>query len=190
MIARNPTAVGHAAKGNQRGFSLIEVLISMFILTVGLVSLLGVFAMAISSTQSSQEDLIAKQLASEAMESVFTARNTSQLAWASIQNSSNGGIFSDNPPFQPINYAGADGILGTADDAVAGAEKLTLPGPDGIVGTGDDVQMGLTNYQRSIAIATVAGSTSLRTMTITVQYTTPRGRTKNYILIGHISQFR
>src|SRR5271154_1319297 len=71
----------------QLGFSLLEVVISMAILTVGLVSLLGVFGLAMASTQTSQQDMIAKQLANEAMESLVTARNTSQLGWDDIQNS-------------------------------------------------------------------------------------------------------
>ena len=53
---------------SQGGFSLIEVVISMAILTIGLVSLLGVFGIAMASTQDSQQDMIAKQLANEALD--------------------------------------------------------------------------------------------------------------------------
>ena len=48
-------------KQAEEGFSLIEVLISMVILTVGMVSLLGVFGLAMSTTQASQQNMIAKQ---------------------------------------------------------------------------------------------------------------------------------
>ena len=189
-MKQNPIASPKTKLGREHGFTLLEVLISMVVLTIGLVSLLGVFAVAMASTQSSQQDLIAKQLASEAMESIFTARDTSQLAWGLILNTSNGGIFVDNPPFQPINYPGADGIVGTADDAVAGPEMMSLPGKDGITGTADDVQMSLANYQRSIVITNVAGTTTLRTITITIQYNTAKGLPKSYILTGNISAFR
>ena len=89
----------------QSGFSLLEVVISMAILSVGLVSLLGVFGLAMASTQTSQQDLIAKQLANEALESIVTARNTTQIAWDDIQNtgstcadgSSGCGIFANTP---------------------------------------------------------------------------------------------
>src|SRR5262249_21219779 len=153
-------------KESQWGFSLLEVLISTVVVTIGLVALLGVFATAIAATQSSQQDMIAKQLASEAMESIFTARNTSQIQWLQIQNIGAGtnpdGIFVIGA--QPINNAGPDGILGTADDATAGARTLQMPGPDGIVGTSDDPPpMQLTNYQRTIAITAVPNTASLRT---------------------------
>jgi len=184
----------------QAGFTLMEVMISIFVLTVGLVSLLGVFGVAMAATQTSQQDLIAKQLASEAMESIITARNTSQLSWAEIQNSGTGqtpdGIFVNGT--QPIDKSGADGIIGTADDMTgsnSGPATLTLPGPDGIVGTADDVTLPLTNYTRQIQIAAVTDSSgnvssTLRMATITVRYRTPMNRTKNYVLNSYISEYR
>jgi prepilin-type N-terminal cleavage/methylation domain-containing protein len=193
----------------QRGFSLMEVVISMAVLTVGLVSLLGVFGLAMASTLTSQEDMIAKQLANEAYESVVTARNTSQITFDDIQNvnsatcpvtgASSCGIFvgtSSTPTFGPIYNAGADGIFGTADDTVAGEETLTDPGPDGIYGTADDLQVPLVGYKRAIQITTAYDSngnpmTSLRGVTITVQYTTSQTKLpKTYVLNSYISQFQ
>src|SRR5208282_2801440 len=51
-----PTVIGYsgnhrAQRPAERGFSLIEVMISMVVLTVGLISLLGVFGLAMASTQ-------------------------------------------------------------------------------------------------------------------------------------------
>jgi type IV pilus modification protein PilV len=187
----------------ESGFSLLEVVISMAILTVGLVSLLGVFGLAMASTQTSQEDLIAKELANEALESIVTARNTTQLGWDDIQNigstnCSSGagscGIFVANA--QPIYKAGADGIFGTADDAAAGESVLQEPGPDGIFGTTDDVYVPLTAYQRTILITPVTDSnnnpvTTRRGVNITVQYTTSQTKLpKTYVLSSFISQYR
>jgi prepilin-type N-terminal cleavage/methylation domain-containing protein len=180
----------------QRGFSLIEVMVSAAIMTVGLLTLLGVFGLAMASTQTAQEDMIARQLGNEAMESIFTARDTSQTQWDSIQNVSAGGIFLDNPQFLPINQPGPDGILGTADDSNAGTAYLTEPGPDGLVGTADDIKLPLTNYQRAIAIqgATDAlgnPNPNLRSVTITIQYSVPQRRSpKQYVLTGYISRYR
>lgn len=193
MRNRKPIAFGEKAAQDQQGFSLLEVLISMVVLAVGLVALLGVFGVAIAATQTSQEDMIAKELASQAMESVFTSRDSSQLVWAQVNNVSNAGIFADG--FQSINNAGPDGIFGTADDAGAGPLLLKEPGPDGISGTSDDISLPLTNYQRSISIQpiVVGGTTvaTLRTITVTIQYYTPQFKApKTFVLTSQISQFR
>ena len=120
-------------KSRQAGFSLIEVMISMIVVTVGLVGMLSVFAFATASTQAAQEDMIAKELASEAMESIFTARETAQVTWDQIQNTGTGntpdGIFVTG--FQDIHQSGNNGIYGTSDDADAPARQLQLVGRDG-----------------------------------------------------------
>lgn len=178
----------------QKGFTLIEVMISMVVMTVGLVSLLGVFGLAMASTQTSQQNGISKQLANEMLEGVLTARETANVTWAQIANTGNGGIFVSG--FKPVNKAGADGIIGTTDDSAAGAQKLNMPGPDGIFGTSDDVQLPLSNYQRQIAIvpATDAAGNPIPTLnvvTITVQYNNPQLRIpQNYVLTTYISQYR
>jgi len=179
----------------QSGFSLIEVVISMAVLTIGLVSLLGVFGMAMAATQDSQQDMIAKQLANEALESILTARDTAQLQWTNIQNVADGGIFLNNK--QPMYKAGGDGILGTADDIASGAYiTIKEPGPDGIYGTSDDISLPLNNYQREIQIRPVTDVNgnvvpTLRAVNVTVQYSTPRTRVaKSYVLTSFVSQYR
>ena len=175
----------------QIGFTLLEVLISIVILTIGLISLLGVFSMAMAATQVAQQDLIAKQLAQETMESIVTARQTANVNWDGINNIGlGGGIFVVG--LQPINQAGTDGIIGTVDDGLALPEILVLPGPSGIVtGTAPpDINMPLGNFKRSIAIAPTA-SGDLRSVTITIQYTTPQSVVpRTYVLSTMISQYR
>ena len=191
-------------KQSERGFSLLEVVISMAILTVGLVSLLGVFGLAMASTQTSQQDMIAKQLANEALESIITARNTSQTNWDSIQNTgstncpisgaSSCGIFLTGS--QPMYNAGADGIFGTADDAAAGEAVLREPGTDGVYGNTNDVLIPLTGYHRTTVFSPVTDSggnvvATLRGVSITVQYATPQTKLqKTYVLNSFISQYQ
>jgi prepilin-type N-terminal cleavage/methylation domain-containing protein len=177
------------------GFTLIEVLISMFILTIGMLSLLGVFGLSMSATMTAQEDRIAKQLAQDAFESIYTARDTNNIPWPSIENVSGGGSGIFVTGLQPIKQAGADAIVGTADDAAAPAQVFTLPGPDGIVGTADDVTVSLTNFKRQIVITDVlsGGGTvaDLKNVSVTIQYTTPQtALAKQYVLAGYISQYR
>ncbi len=201
VIARNGNS--RAPKRAEGGFSLLEVVISMAVLTVGLVSLLGVFGLAMASTQTSQQDMIAKQLANEELESIVTARNTSQLGWDDIQNvgstnCSSGagscGIFLVG--MNPIYNSGPDGIFGTGDDTSAGEQTLQQPGPDGIYGSADDVKIPLTGFQRKILISPVYDSNgnlviSLRGVNVTVQYaTTQANLPKTYVLSSFISQYQ
>jgi type IV pilus modification protein PilV len=177
------------------GFTLIEVLISIFILTIGMLALLGVFGIAMSATMTAQEDRIAKELAQDAFESIYTARNTNDIQWTQIENVAAGGTGIFVTGLQPIKQAGVDAIVGTADDAAAAAQFFTLPGPDGIVGTADDINVPLTNFKRQITITDVisGGSTvaNLRNVNVTIQYTTPQSvLAKQYVLSGYISQYR
>jgi prepilin-type N-terminal cleavage/methylation domain-containing protein len=195
---------------DQSGFSLIEVMISMVILTIGLLAVLATLGVTMAANQTSQEDLIARQLASEAMESIFNARNTSQLGFASIANTTAvpPGIFLSGA--LPILCAGPDGIVGTADDnactvtagplagtvpCAGGVEFLNEPGPDGIVGTADDTFVCLSNYTRNITIAPLLDSSgnviqTLTSVTITIQYTVPNvGHLRTYVLNEYISSY-
>jgi prepilin-type N-terminal cleavage/methylation domain-containing protein len=184
----------HQRGDAQQGFTLIEVMISIVVITVGLIALLAVFGLAIATTQSSQEDSIAKQLASEAMENIFTARDTDQIdpslstpraiVWGDIQNVSQGGIFIDGP--MSISQPGADGIIGTADDGPAMTLNTTNAN-----GTISNKTISLTNFKRTILIANVAGESAVRQITITMTYNTAQSPfPKTYTLSGYISQYR
>jgi prepilin-type N-terminal cleavage/methylation domain-containing protein len=196
-------------KQAESGFSLIEVAISMAVLTVGMVSLLGVFGLAMASTQTSQQSLIAKQLANEALESVVTARNTAQITWDDIQDTgstncpisgaSSCGIFADpstpQPMYQAITTGTYAGILGTTYDVGQSLQTLQDPGPDGIYGTADDVTIPLTGYKRTIQITSVTDvnnniEPTLRSVTVTVWYATTQTRQPmTYVLNSYISQY-
>jgi prepilin-type N-terminal cleavage/methylation domain-containing protein len=191
----------------QAGFSLLEVMISAVLLTVGSLFVLSVFALAISANQSSQQDLIARQVASEAMESIFTARNTSQLSFAQINNVANGGIFSNGatsllcagPTYGIVGVAGDTSSCLSASGAVCpngGVECLTEPGPDGIIGTPDDVILSLSNYTRTIAITQLTTGTpptvipTLVQVTITINYSVPnQPGVKSYVLVEYVSSY-
>jgi len=188
----------------QTGFTLIECVISMVILTIGALGLLSVFGVAVKATAASQGDLIARQLASETIEGIYTARNTAEISWSQIQNVSNGGIFIDG--LKPVMCAGPDGILDTADDAACleasgvtcpngGVKCLTEPGADGIMGTADDVILSLSNYNRQVLIQPlldVNGNPiqTLNLVTVTIQYTTPNSTVqKTYVINEYVSAY-
>jgi prepilin-type N-terminal cleavage/methylation domain-containing protein len=191
-----PITGAPALRRGERGFTMIELMISVVVLTIGLVSMLGVLGLTMVATQTSQQDSIAKTIANEAMEGIFTARETQNVTWGQIQNTGSGGIFVSG--LVAVDCAGVDGIIGTADDAACGPQILEQPGSTGIyAGTcPPDVCYPLTNFQRQIAIASVFDSggnviPSLRQVTITVQYTPSQQITpKQYVVSTYISQYR
>jgi prepilin-type N-terminal cleavage/methylation domain-containing protein len=183
----------------ERGFSLIEVMLSVVILTIGLLSMLSVFGIAMAATQTAQENGTAKQLANEAMEGILTARETASITWSQIQNTGSGGIFLAG--LQPIYNPGIDGIIDTADDAASGFQTLEIPGPNGVFagncpGAGTDTCLPLTNFQRQISITPVFDQfgnliPTLRAVTITIQYNVPQFKIpRQYVLNTFISPYR
>ena len=201
MMTTHRRASLKQARARERGFTMMEVLISVVILTIGLVSMLAMFTVALAATNNAQEDLTAKQISQSTLESIFTARNTQQITFLQIQNVANGGIFLDGP--QVIKDPGPDGLDGTADDLVANplcpgpSTCLQLSGQDGVLGTADDVYMPLNNYRRTILISNVflpggGIDDTLRQITVTVTYTSTQfsAQQKQYSVGAYVSSFR
>ncbi|MFQ5541748.1 MAG: hypothetical protein ACE5E2_02880 [Candidatus Binatia bacterium] len=181
---------------NSEGFGMLEVLAALFVVTIALTSLLALFGHAIASMTLMQDLLIAKQKSREALESIYTARNTSQITFDMIQNVSDSGIFLDG--YQPLKRPNptsgtGDGLIGTADDGAI--ETLTLPGADGYLNTGDDEVRTLTAFERQIDIDPILFADSsvnpdVRKVMVTIRYNTPMGSQQTYTVESYISRFR
>lgn len=172
MTKRNP----------ESGFTLIETMVAMGVLTVGCIGMVSLFLAGMATATSAPNELIATQKAAEAVETVFSARDARIVQWAMLRNQSDGGIFLGGP--KPMTLSGADGILNTSDDGAV--ETMTLPGPDGLFGTGDDKTVSLAGFTREIAITQL--TPTLRQITVTITY--PAGAmTQRYVLTSLISPF-
>jgi type II secretory pathway pseudopilin PulG len=176
------------AYGRQQGVALLETLIAIVVLMIGLLAVLATFAMAIGNTSSVQLDSVARQKAAEALESIFTARQTSQITFDMIQNVGNGtGIFT--PGFTAMTDPGPDGLDGTGDDIPAA--PVRLPGSSGVItNTTADVLVDLGNFTRQIQITNLPGNPNVRQIIVTVRYPVPQGWTKSYQLQALISSYR
>jgi len=162
---------------NQKGFSLAETVIALGVMTTGIIGAAGVLVTGMQKLSSSPADVIVTQKATQAVESVFAARDSKLLTWAQINNVSKGGVFLDGP--QPLNLPGVDGLVGTADDAAAGIEYTDLP----------NQEIALTSYTRQIAITDVANENGmLRQIVVTITF--QDGPTKrSYTLTTYISSY-
>jgi type II secretory pathway pseudopilin PulG len=176
------------AHPRQKGFTLLEALISIVILAFGILSLAVVYSQGIYYSNMTQIDYIAEKKAEEAVETIFTARDTGLLSWSSIQNVSDGGVFLNGP--RPLLDPGPDGLVGTADDNAALPDSvITGPGPDGILGTADDTRINLNPWMtRTIAITAVNGDPNLRQVTVTINYQYG-SKNRSVVLISFISAF-
>jgi prepilin-type N-terminal cleavage/methylation domain-containing protein len=188
---------------SENGFTLIEVMIAIVVMSIGILAMIASFATAVAATQSAQEDLIARQKALEAMESIYTARNSQQIPFSAVANVSNGGIFLDGA--QTLKCAGPDGLVNTGDDVNCttqagtvcpdnGAECMVLPGNDGILGTADDVTMSLGNFTRTIAVTPVLlpngnPNSNMMAISITVAYTKAGLPARSYTANSLISSY-
>lgn len=169
------------------GFTLVEVLVAMAILTGAALALAGALARSTQLLLSSQWQLLAKQKATEAIESVFTARDTRVLRWAQVRNvrggsGADGGVFLDGP--QPLRQSGPDGLVNTEDDG--DLEALVLPGPDDILGTDDDERRVLDGFTREIEIRDLGPN--LRRLTVTIVYRVGAER-RTYVLVTYVSSY-
>ncbi len=171
---------------------MLEAVISIVIVTVGMVAVLSGLAVAVASTGTVQLDTIARQQATESLESIYTARQTSQISFAAINNTT------ANPPglflvgWQPIWNPGPDGLSGTADDVPPTTNPLYVPGPSGVL-TGaspPDVLVDMSKFQRQITINNLATEPNVRQVIVQVQYSTPGGLQRTYTVQSLISSFR
>jgi prepilin-type N-terminal cleavage/methylation domain-containing protein len=176
----------------QSGFTLLEAMISIVVLSVGILSLAAVYGQGIFYAAQAQYDYIAEKKAEQAVEAMFTARDIKSLTWTNIQNVSTGGVFLDGP--QNMLVPGSDGLVGTQTDVGSADDVIiTGPGPDNILGTADDKTVDLNPWmKRTIAITPVlvAGNAepNLRQVTVTITYQLGN-RTKTYTLVSYISAF-
>jgi prepilin-type N-terminal cleavage/methylation domain-containing protein len=179
------------SNSSEKGFSLVEVMFALGILTVGVLGAAGIISQDMQRLGSSPADVIVTQKAQQAIEAVFAARDSHRLTWAQIRNvqgisGHDDGVFLDAA--LPLYLAGPDGLVNTNDD-IQTVESFPLPGKDGRLGTSDDGLEVLANYTRQITIRDVANEDgNLRTITVTVTF--QNGATKQtYVLSSLISAY-
>jgi prepilin-type N-terminal cleavage/methylation domain-containing protein len=172
----------------QRGFTLIEVMFSILILAVGVLSLASIFTKGLQASSQVQVQYIAQEKAQEAIETIFTARDTGILSFSQIANVSAGGVFKDGA--QPLCAAGPDGLFGTEDDITSQPDTITVaPGPDGIFGTADDITVNLNPWMtRTIQITPSPTISNLNQIVVTINWTYG-GQSSQYVLTSYISNY-
>lgn len=175
---------------SDQGFSLVEVMFALGVLTTGVLGAAAVMSSGMQHLNSSPSDVIVTQKATQAIEAVFAARDSHKLTWAQIRNvngtGTDAGVFLDGP--KSLKLAGADGLVNTADDPDV-IETIPLPGADRIFNTVDDKTMTLSGFTREITIRDVTGTSGqLRSVVVTITYKIGTS-TRTYTLSTYISAY-
>jgi type II secretory pathway pseudopilin PulG len=124
-IANSTHAAARQADGTQAGFTLIEAMIAMFVSVVGLVSIAGMFTMAMKTNASSRNMTTATTFAQDKLE---------QLGAASFERLVDPSKMKSNPSSHGPDDAYAVGALDqdVTSDGVAYYDKIILAGRDDI----------------------------------------------------------
>lgn len=145
---------------SEKGFSLIETLIAILIMTIGILAMLSAISYAMVREQGAESRNTARQLTSAALESIFAARdlrnNNVLNNWTAINNdtAATPGIFAAG--WKPIREdAGRDGIYGTADDSCASGSNCSV---GGYTNTSSEVD----GFERQIVISDIVEPGILR----------------------------
>jgi type II secretory pathway pseudopilin PulG len=167
-------------KNNENGFTVIEVIIAILIMTIGILSLLSAISYAAMRGREAEQRNTARQLTNAALESIFATRDLQQVGGAAgpataldnwetaVANTTPAtplGIFL--PGYNPIREdSGRDGIEGTADDA---CQSVSC-----VVGAYTNSSPIIKGYEREIIITNIFETNSTvsnrRNVVINVRY--------------------
>jgi prepilin-type N-terminal cleavage/methylation domain-containing protein len=173
-------------KSDERGFSLLEMVMASLVLTVGLLGVATAIGYSLLASNRGRGITNAKMLIVAVQEQMETVRDTGQLTFAEISNSHvNGSTFSHFPTeFMPVSaFPGPDGIYGTNDDLVS-------PGPDGFYFTSDDFTdptRARPNVTRQILITPIPNEPLLKKITVTVRYAPNGSETRELVGISYLN---
>lgn len=152
--------------GKQAGFTLIECVCALAIITIGLVGTAAAIAGALKFTRISRNVTMAKTIALSQIEQIHSLRDSRRLTFKQIANV--GAV--DNTGAQPTFAGFINGLKPMTDG----------PGTDGVIGTGDDTAAAATSpnrdFSRQIEITNPPDINNLKVITVTVQYPGADGR--------------
>lgn len=152
----------NASQKTDAGFSLLEAVIAIAILTIGLVGTAAAVTYALQFSAISENVTKSKLLLMASVEQIESLRNSRRLEYKQIANT--GAVNNNGTEF---NFSGfSTGFQPISDN----------PGADGVFGTADDVS-STANAQYSRQIVITELSASIKKIQVTVRYPGKGGTT-------------
>lgn len=175
---------------SEDGFTMIEAIVAIFILTIGLVGTVAAITYAIEFGRISRNVGAAKSIIVASIEQVETLRNAQRLNFKQIANVGKVDNTDSSNPFGGFGVGfksvslvpGNDGVNGTDDDL------STAAGADGKFGTSDDVidpALARGGFQRQITITDL--SASLKKIEVKVKFLGREGRQGEITGVGYLN---
>jgi prepilin-type N-terminal cleavage/methylation domain-containing protein len=163
----------------EAGFSLMEVIVAIIILTIALLGTAAALGYALEFGNTSRNVGRAKSIITSSIEEIESLRNTRRLDFKQIANVGSVDNTNSKNPFNGFSTgfkeislsAGKDGVNGTDDD-------LIDAGADTIYGTADDFtnsSLIRSGYTRQITITTLPSDVTIKKVEIKVKYVSASG---------------
>jgi prepilin-type N-terminal cleavage/methylation domain-containing protein len=174
-------ATGNHRRHSESGFSLLEMVVAMVILTVGLLGVASAIGYSLMVSNKGRGLTNSKMLVVSILEQMETLRNTRELSFDEISNTQAAGSTFTGFPYDPTVFRpvstepGRDGVFGTADDLW------------GASGTVDDMTKARPGVTRQIQIIAFPSNPYLKKIKVTLRYTTGDGRTTDLVGISYLN---
>jgi prepilin-type N-terminal cleavage/methylation domain-containing protein len=186
---RRSHSIGKANRSPESGFSLLEMLVAILIMTTALLGMASAISYALMASNRGRGVTNAKMLIVSILEQMETLRDTRALTFDEISNSQvTGSSFTGFPysstTFLPVSTTpGPDGVFGTADD-------LVDAGPDGMYGNSDDftnLALARPGVTRQIQIEKFPTNPFIKKITVTLRYSVGNGKPVNLVGISYLN---
>jgi prepilin-type N-terminal cleavage/methylation domain-containing protein len=177
---------GKRRRQSENGFSLFEMVVAMFILSIGLLGVASAISYALLASNRGRGVTNSKMLVVSVLEQMETMRDTGQLHFNEISNGQvTGSNFTGFPAtFQPVStIPGPDGVFGTGDD-------LLDPGPGGVYGDGNDFTnpaLARPGVTRQILITTLPDNDYLKKIQVTLRYSVNGNESRDLVCAGYLN---
>jgi prepilin-type N-terminal cleavage/methylation domain-containing protein len=189
MLSNKSKTSSRRRQASEGGFSLLEMVVAMTILSVGMLGVGSAIGYALMATNNGRKITNTKLLVVSVLEQMETLRDTGNLTFGqianqgSVDNSGSDTVFAGFPVgFQSISTEpGPDGVFGTDDDRIA-------QGPDGVYGTNDDFtdqSRVIQGVSRQIAITNLSGT--LKRIEVTVRFQSNGGHTQEIQGVSYLN---
>jgi prepilin-type N-terminal cleavage/methylation domain-containing protein len=118
-----------------RGFSLLEVVVAIGVLTIGLTAMAGLVAQSLSGTERARNMALATTLASEKLEDLNRWPNTDHHVYAggSITTDATGGNAGDLDYYDDVDLSSTSGQLSETVPTTTGGHQTIIHQSNGIV---------------------------------------------------------